>query len=74
MTIRVRREFAGRHVESGHHWENDGDVLDVEDGLASRLLAEPAVKMYTLVEHGATVDVERRFHHDDRDRIITEKK
>jgi hypothetical protein len=56
--VHVRRTYAGRHDASGHHWENNGDILDVEDGLASRLLAEPAVPMYTLVDYGATVDTD----------------
>jgi hypothetical protein len=56
--VAVRRTHAGRHAESGHHWPHDGAVLEVEDGLASRLLAEPPVTMYTAVEPGETTEVD----------------
>lgn len=56
--VAVRRAHAGRHHESGHEWPHDGAVLDLEPGLASRLLAEPAIKMYIEVEPGETVDLD----------------
>jgi hypothetical protein len=58
MPQQVRRAHAGWDDE-GHHWENAGDVITVSDSQASRLLAQPAVPLYTLVEPGATVEVEQ---------------
>lgn len=57
MPQQVRRTHAGWD-ENGHHWENDGDVVTVSDSEASQLLAQPAVPLYSLVEPGATIEVE----------------
>ena len=57
MPQQVRRTHAGWD-DYGHHWENPGDVIEVSDSQASRLLAQPAVPLYTLVEPGATKEVE----------------
>lgn len=53
----IRRAHAGED-EHGHVWKHDGAAVDVPEHQASRLLAQPAVQMYTLIDHGATVDTE----------------
>jgi hypothetical protein len=53
----VRRREAGRD-QFGHHWENAGDAIDLPHDQCSQLLAEPALPMYSLIEPGATIEVE----------------
>lgn len=53
----VRRREAGRD-QFGHHWENAGDAIDLPHDQCSQLLAEPALPMYSLIDHGATIEVD----------------
>ena len=53
----VRRREPGRD-QFGHHWENAGDAIEMPHEQVSQLLAEPALPMYSLIEPGATKEVE----------------
>lgn len=62
----VRRRESGRD-QFGHHWENDGDAIDLPHDQCSQLLAEPALPMYSLIDHGATIEVEGDAADADKD-------
>ena len=54
----VRRREPGRD-QFGHHWENAGDAIEMPHEQVSQLLAEPALPMYSLIEPGATKEVDK---------------
>lgn len=53
----IRRREPGRD-QFGHYWEFAGEAIHLPDDQASQLLAEPALPMYSLIEPGATKEVD----------------
>lgn len=53
----VRRREPGRD-QFGHVWDNAGDAIEMPHEQVSVLLAEPALPMYSLIEPGATIEVD----------------
>ena len=53
----VRRREPGRD-QFGHVWDNAGDAIEMPHEQVSVLLAEPALPMYSLIEPGATKEVD----------------